>query len=71
MKITSAKKTIASLGAAVLVATLSVAVAPTASAAAPVCTTTKGVETCNGTLANGAAYRFMMPANYSGTMFFW
>jgi len=71
MKITSAKKTIASLGAAVLVATLSVAVAPTASAAAPVCTTTKGVETCNGTLANGAAYRFMMPANFSGTMFFW
>jgi hypothetical protein len=71
MKITTAKKTIASLGAAVLVATLSVVIAPTATAAAPVCTTTKGVETCNGTLANGAAYRFMMPSNFSGTMFFW
>lgn len=71
MKITTAKKSIASLGAAVLVASLSVVIAPTASAAAPVCTTTKGVETCNGTLANGAAYRFMMPSNFSGTMFFW
>lgn len=71
MKITTAKKSIASLGAAVLVATLSVAVAPTASAAAPVCTTTKGIETCNGTLSNGAAYRFMMPSKFSGTMFFW
>lgn len=71
MKITTAKKSIASLGAAVLVATLSVVVAPTASAAAPVCATVKGVETCNGTLANGAAYRFMMPSNFSGTMFFW
>jgi len=71
MKITAVKKSIASLGAAVLVASLSVVITPTASAAAPVCTTTKGVETCNGTLANGAAYRFMMPANFSGTMFFW
>ena len=71
MKITTVKKSIASLGAAVLVASLSVVIAPTASAAAPVCTTTKGVETCNGTLSNGAAYRFMMPANFSGTMFFW
>ena len=71
MKITTAKKSIASLGAAVLVATLSVVVAPTASAAAPVCTTAKNVETCNGTLSNGAAYRFMMPAKFSGTMFFW
>jgi hypothetical protein len=71
MKITTVKKSIASLGAAVLVASLSVVIAPTASAAAPVCTTTKGVETCNGTLSNGAAYRLMMPSNFSGTMFFW
>jgi hypothetical protein len=71
MKITTAKKSIASLGAAVLVASLSVVIAPTASAAAPVCTTTGKVETCNGTLANGAAYRFMMPTNFRGTMFFW
>jgi hypothetical protein len=71
MKITTVKKSIASLGAAVLVASLSVVIAPTASAAAPVCATTKGIETCNGTLANGAAYRFMMPSNFSGTMFFW
>lgn len=68
---TTVKKSIASLGAAILVASLSVVIAPTASAAAPVCTTTKGVETCNGTLSNGAAYRFMMPSNFSGTMFFW
>jgi hypothetical protein len=71
MKITTVKKSIASLGAAVLVASLSVVIAPTASAAAPVCTTTGKVETCNGTLSNGAAYRFMMPAKFSGTMFFW
>lgn len=71
MKINKVTKSIASLGAAVLVASLSIAVAPSATAASPVCTTAKKVETCNGTLANGAAYRLMMPTDFSGTMFFW
>ena len=65
------RKSIAALGAATLALTLSVAVTPSATAAAPVCATAAGVETCNGTLANGAAYRFVVPSNFAGTMFFW
>jgi hypothetical protein len=67
----STRKLIASLGAVVLVSSLAVSAVPAANAAAPVCTTTAGVETCNGTLANGAAYRFVVPDNFRGTMFFW
>jgi hypothetical protein len=58
------------MSAAVLVATLAVTVAPSASAT-PVCATTAGVETCQGKLANGSSYVFRMPANFKGTMFFW
>lgn len=32
---------------------------------------TTGLETCNSTLTGGAAYRFMIPKNYNGVMFFW
>ena len=71
MKSLTMRKSIATLGAATLALTLSVAVTPSASAAAPVCATAAGVETCNGTLANGAAYRFIVPTNFGGTMFFW
>ena len=71
MKSLTMRKAIATLGAATLALTLSVAITPSATAAAPTCTTTAGVETCNGTLANGATYRFMVPANFGGTMFFW
>lgn len=71
MKINKVTKTIASLGAAVLLASLSIAVAPTASANTPVCTTAKKVETCNGKLTNGASYILQMPTDSSGTMFFW
>jgi len=67
----STRKLIASLGAAALVSSIAVAVVPAANAAAPTCTTVADVETCNGTLANGAAYRFVMPGNFHGTMFFW
>ena len=67
----STRKLIASLGAAVLVSSLAVSAVPAANAAAPVCTTVADVETCNGTLANGAAYIFKMPSKFSGTMFFW
>jgi len=67
----STRKLIASLGAVVLVSSVAVAVVPAANAAAPVCTTTADVETCNGTLANGAAYQFRVPSNFRGTMFFW
>ncbi len=64
------RKSIAALGAATLALTLSVAITPSASAA-PVCATAAGVETCTGTLANGAGYVFKVPANFGGTMFFW
>ncbi len=67
----STRKLVASLGAAVLVSSIAVAVVPAANAAAPTCTTVADVETCNGTLANGAAYIFKMPAKFGGTMFFW
>ena len=64
------RKSIAALGAATLALTLSVAITPSASAA-PVCATAAGVETCTGTLANGAGYVFKVPSNFGGTMFFW
>ena len=67
----STRKLVASLGAAVLVSSISVAVVPAANAAAPTCTTVADVETCNGTLANGAAYIFKVPGKFKGTMFFW
>jgi hypothetical protein len=69
MKLTT-RKSIASLGAAALVATLAVVSVPAASAA-PTCATVAKVETCTGTLANGAGYVFKMPTNFRGTMFFW
>jgi hypothetical protein len=71
MKSLTMRKSIATLGAATLALTLSVAITPSASAAAPVCTTAAGVETCTGTLANGAGYVFKVPTNFGGTMFFW
>ena len=64
------RKSIAVLGSAALVASLSFTALPTANAA-PTCTTAAGVETCTGTLANGAGYVFKMPSNFKGTMFFW
>jgi len=67
----SIRKSIATMGAAVLVASIAVVAVPSAHAAAPTCTTVKDVETCTGTLANGAGYVFKMPANFHGTMFFW
>ncbi len=70
MKRNKVTKSIASLGALALVATLSVAITPSASAT-PVCTTAKNIETCNGKLTNGASYIIQMPTNSSGTMFFW
>ena len=67
----SISKSIATAAAAVLVASIALVSVPAASAAAPTCTTAAGVETCKGTLANGATYEFRMPANFKGTMFFW
>jgi hypothetical protein len=70
MKLITMRKSIATISAAALLVTLGLATAPSASAA-PTCTTTAGVETCKGTLANGAPYEFRMPANFKGIMFFW
>jgi hypothetical protein len=70
MKISRMRKSIATIGAAALVVTLGITTAPTA-AATPTCTTAAGVETCKGTLANGAGYEFRMPVNFKGVMFFW
>jgi hypothetical protein len=67
----STRKLIASLGAAALLSTVAVVTIPAANAAAPTCTTAADVETCKGTLANGAAYIFQVPGNFRGTMFFW
>jgi len=68
----SIRKSIAAVSAAALVATGVLVSVPAANAAAPTCTTDKAnLETCTGTLANGAGYVFKMPANFKGTMFFW
>ena len=68
----SMRKSIAAVSAAALVATGVLVSVPVANAAAPTCTTDKAnLETCTGTLANGAGYVFKMPANFKGTMFFW
>jgi hypothetical protein len=68
----SIRKSIATAGAAVLVAAGVLVAVPAAHAAAPTCATdTTGIETCTGKLANGAGYVFKVPANFKGTMFFW
>jgi hypothetical protein len=67
----SIRKSIATTAAAVLVASIAVVTVPAAHAAAPTCTTEATIETCKGTLANGAGYVFKMPLNFRGTMFFW
>jgi pimeloyl-ACP methyl ester carboxylesterase len=74
MRNVNLKKLIATLGAAALISTgLVVAVAAPAQASTPVCVedAKTAVITCDGTLANGAKYRTMVPSNYGGTFFFW
>ncbi|MDA2982118.1 MAG: hypothetical protein O3A11_05080 [Actinomycetota bacterium] len=74
MKNVNLKKLIATLGATALIsAGLVVAVAAPAQAADPVCVedAKAAVITCDGTLANGAKYRTMVPSTYNGTFFFW
>jgi hypothetical protein len=72
MKTISMRKLIAALGAAALLSTTAVAIAPSANAATPTCTTdSKGLETCTGTLSNGAGYLIKVPAKYNGTFFYW
>jgi len=74
MRNVNLKKLIATFGAAALISTgLVVAVAAPAQASTPVCVedAKSGVITCDGTLANGAKYRTMVPSNYGGTFFFW
>jgi hypothetical protein len=72
MKTISMRKLIAALGAAALLSTAAVAIAPSANAATPTCTTdSKGLETCTGTLSNGAGYLIKVPAKYNGTFFYW
>jgi len=68
----SIRKSIATVGAAALVAAGVLVSVPAANAAAPTCATDKtGIETCTGKLENGAGYVFKVPANFKGTMFFW
>ena len=72
MKTISMRKLIAAIGAAALLSTAAVAIAPSAYAAAPTCTkASNGVETCTGTLINGAEYMIKVPASYKGTFFYW
>jgi len=72
MKTISMRKLIAAVGAAALLSTAAVAIAPSAHAAAPTCSTaSNGVETCTGALSNGAAYLIKVPAKFGGTFFYW
>ncbi len=72
MKTISMRKLIAAIGAAALLSTAAVAIAPSAYAAAPTCTkASDGVETCTGTLSNGAGYLIKVPAKFGGTFFYW
>jgi hypothetical protein len=72
MKTISMRKLIAAIGAAALLSTAAVAIAPSAYAAAPTCTkASDGIETCKGTLSNGADYLIKVPASYKGTFFYW
>ena len=67
------RKLFAAVGAAALLSTAAVAIAPSAYAAAPTCKTASatGIETCTGTLSNGAGYLIKVPARYNGTFFYW
>ncbi len=66
------RKLIAAIGAAALLSTAAVAIAPSAYAAAPTCTKdSNGLETCNGALSNGATYEIKVPAKFGGTFFYW
>ena len=72
MKTISMRKLIAAIGAAALLSTAAVAIAPSAYAAAPTCSTASdGIETCTGSLSNGAGYMIKVPAKFSGTFFYW
>ena len=72
MKTISMRKSIAAIGAAALLSTAAIAIAPSAYAAAPTCSTaSSGIETCTGTLSNGAGYLIKVPARYNGTFFYW
>ena len=73
MKTISMRKLIAAVGVSVMLSTAAVAIAPSAVAAAPTCVTkvSTGLETCTGTLSNGAGYLIKVPANYKGTFFYW
>jgi len=72
MKTISMRKLIAAIGAAALLSTAAVAIAPSAYAGPPTCTkASDGVETCTGTLSNGAGYLIKVPARYNGTFFYW
>jgi hypothetical protein len=72
MKTISMRKFIAAIGAAALLSTAAVAIAPSAYAGPPTCTkASDGVETCKGTLSNGADYMIKVPARYNGTFFYW
>ena len=66
------RKLIAAIGAAALLSTAAVAIAPSAYAGAPTCTkASDGIETCTGTLSNGADYLIKVPAKFGGTFFYW
>ena len=72
MKTISMRKLIAALGVSALLSTATIAIAPSANAASLTCTTdAQSVESCTGSLSNGAGYLIKVPANYNGTFFYW
>ena len=76
MKTLTLRKSLAIVSAAALLVGATALAIPSAGAAsaAPTCTTDAktSIETCKGTLANGAVYEMRMPhANFHGSMYFW
>ena len=70
MKLSLIRKSLVVMGASALIATGTVVVIPSASAA-PVCSDAAGITTCLGKLTAGGDYVIKVPANFGGTVFFW
>jgi pimeloyl-ACP methyl ester carboxylesterase len=70
MNISSFQKRISVLAVSGLTS-LAVIGAPSVAHAAPVCTITPTVTTCQGVGSDGAPYYMLVPANFKGTVYLW
>ena len=72
MRTTSFKsRAFALVSTAALLATLVVAAPANAAATGPTCDGKTPVQTCTGTTSDGAAYKMVIPATFSGTVTIW